>query len=114
MSETVYVWHGRGSSKQERQAALAYAKSLSSNIVELHEDDGTEEEMFWIILGEGEYGKADYWRWKAAQPWITRLWMVDSGVHRNAVRIVRRSATVPQAYFELLFRRFSRSVRSPA
>ena len=51
----------------------------AGNVIELHEDSGEEDEMFWIILGEGDYGKADYWRWKAScQPWQGRVWLVDA------------------------------------
>ena len=80
--ETFYVWHGRGSTARERQAALTYAQTLApnaSNVIELFEASNDDDEMFWIILGEGDYGKADYWRWKSeSEVWKPQLWLVDT------------------------------------
>ncbi|THG99521.1 hypothetical protein EW026_g2852 [Hermanssonia centrifuga] len=79
--QTFYVWHGRGATDVERHAALKYAQSLApsaSDIIELVEGESDEDEMFWLILGEGEYAKADYWRWKATSDhWQARIWMVN-------------------------------------
>ncbi|KAJ3532677.1 hypothetical protein NM688_g7390 [Phlebia brevispora] len=88
--ETFYVWHGRGSTVQERQAALTYARNLASqpsNVIELSEESGDDDEMFWIILGEGDYGKADYWRWKStSESWRARVWLVDTRQNDGIVR----------------------------
>jgi len=69
-----------GSTDDERSAALQYARSIAedpANVAELVE--GEEDEMFWLILGEGEYAKADYWRWKPALgPLGVRAWLVDA------------------------------------
>ncbi|KAI0029659.1 hypothetical protein K488DRAFT_55918, partial [Vararia minispora EC-137] len=62
-----YVWHGRGSLAQERAAALSYAHGLAAEgapIVELVEGESDDDEMFWMMLGEREYARADYWRWR--------------------------------------------------
>lgn len=76
------MWHGRGATAQEKQAALTYAQALAptpSSVIELSEEAGDDDEMFWIILGEGDYGKADYWRWKPnSESWRPRIWLVDS------------------------------------
>lgn len=82
------MWHGRGSTAQEKQAALTYAQALAptpSSIIELSEE-GDDDEMFWIILGEGDYGKADYWRWKSnSEPRRPRIWLVDSKADSSIV-----------------------------
>ncbi|KAI3618752.1 gelsolin repeat [Moniliophthora roreri] len=77
--DTVYVWHGRGSTDLERRAALQYGRLLSSNIVEFIQGINDEEEMFWMVLGEGEFAIADYWRWKRMSPeHDPRIWLVDA------------------------------------
>ena len=54
--------------------------------MEFSEEAGDEDEMFWIILGEGDYAKADYWQWKASHPqWRTRIWLVDADKENEAV-----------------------------
>ncbi|KAM5531859.1 hypothetical protein V8D89_014489 [Ganoderma adspersum] len=79
--ETFYVWHGCGSSAAEQRAALAYAKQLApaeENIVELTEDESQEEEMFWMMLGDGDYANADYWKWRSNELFLDpRIWVVD-------------------------------------
>lgn len=65
--DSVYVWYGRGSTSQERQAALQYAESMANGFVpptELHEGENDNDEMFWLILGDDGSAKADYWRWR--------------------------------------------------
>jgi len=68
--DCLWVWHGRGSSDMERAAALGYSKTLTSgtqkSIQEVNE--GEEDEMFWMFLGEDDYANADYWKWKALSP----------------------------------------------
>ncbi|KAI0675065.1 hypothetical protein C8Q78DRAFT_965332 [Trametes maxima] len=80
--ETYYVWHGRGSTATEQRAARKYAYGLASspgNVIELSEDESYAEEMFWMILGEGEYAKADYWQWRASASAVDpRAWVVDA------------------------------------
>ncbi|KAI0695962.1 hypothetical protein C8T65DRAFT_664443 [Cerioporus squamosus] len=80
--DTFYVWHGRGSTAAEQRAALDYAKSLApspENVVELTEEESQADEMFWMILGEGDYAKADYWKWRPTAPIADpRAWIVDA------------------------------------
>lgn len=48
-------------------------------MIELAEGSSDGDEMFWLILGEGEYAKADYWRWKpSAGSALPRAWQVDA------------------------------------
>ncbi|KIM40211.1 hypothetical protein M413DRAFT_446377 [Hebeloma cylindrosporum] len=64
---SVYVWHGRGSTVQERAAALKYTETFSVDVVspvELIEDEDDNDEMFWMILGDDTFAKADYWQWR--------------------------------------------------
>ncbi|KAJ7217929.1 hypothetical protein GGX14DRAFT_357559 [Mycena pura] len=85
--ETLYVWHGRGSPAEEREAALHYARTLTSSpeeIVILIENENDDDEMFWMALGEEvEYAKAHYWRWRPSISVSPRIWSVDAG--RNAI-----------------------------
>ena len=89
--DTLYVWHGCGSVDNERAAARDYAKALatsSSNVVELIEGQSdADDEMFWMILGEGDYARADYWKWRASSLSIhPRVWSVDVTRGADAVR----------------------------
>ncbi|KAI0633313.1 hypothetical protein C8Q77DRAFT_1057913 [Trametes polyzona] len=94
--DTYYVWHGRGSVASEQQAALKYAQSLASspqNIIELNEDESQADEMFWMVLGQGEYAKADYWQWRATAPVVDpRVWVIDT---QHSDGIVRPVTTFP-------------------
>jgi len=83
--QTFYVWYGRGSILQERQAALEYARKLAANeasVIELTEGENDSDEMFWMILGNDEYAKADYWQWRRCAAEVDpRVWRiaVDQG-----------------------------------
>jgi hypothetical protein len=85
--DTIYVWHGRGSTPPERAAALTYARSLgfadNTSINELFEGESDDDEMFWMIMGSNEYAKADYWRWRehAGNP-KPRAWRVNTEARR--------------------------------
>lgn len=60
--------------------------SVSSNIIELTEGESDDDEMFWMILGDGHYAKADYWKWRSsASTTSPRAWAVDSAKGTNAV-----------------------------
>lgn len=90
--DTLYVWHGCGSLDTERAVARDYAKALaspSSNVVELIEGQSdADDEMFWMILGEGDYARADYWKWRASSSSIyPRVWSVDVTRGADAVRL---------------------------
>jgi hypothetical protein len=78
----MYVWHGCGSMEQERHAAVTYAQGLAGKdgkVVELKEkEDDEDDEMFWMMLGEDAYARADYWRWRPQAIWEPRLLRVDS------------------------------------
>ena len=88
--DTLYVWYGRGSRQQERDAALKYAQGLAvkgSTVVQLAEGESDDDEMFWMMLGNDEYADADYWKWRPAAPERTpRLWRVDADKGKDAVR----------------------------
>jgi hypothetical protein len=87
--ETFYVWHGYASITEERKAALQYAQSLApspESIVELVEGESDQDEMFWLILGEGDYARADYWRWKSSAPTLNpRAWRVHVNRENQSV-----------------------------
>lgn len=88
--DTLFVWHGCGSTTAERTAAMAYAETLTSSpdgITVLIENENDDDEMFWMVLGEdAEYAKADYWRWRSSIEYTPRIWSVDAG-RKDAVYI---------------------------
>ncbi len=88
---TSYVWHGKGSLPRERQAALEYAQSLTtegSSLVELIEHESDDNEFFWMMLGDAGYASADYWKWRPKLATsLPRIWRVD-GSSAPYVRVV--------------------------
>lgn len=69
--ETFYVWYGSGSIQTEREAARNYALKLSHSpetVIELSEGENDDDEMFWLMLGEHEYARAEHWRWRKLLP----------------------------------------------
>lgn len=87
--DTVYLWHGRGSSAQERQTALWYAQSIMNkgvSPIELSEGENDDDEMFWMILGDEAYANAHYWRWrKKSSATDPSVWRVDSNLGSQPV-----------------------------
>lgn len=77
------MWHGCGSLPSERQAALEYARSLSgdpNSIIELNEGDNDDDEMFWMMLGDDDHAKAQYWKWRPDAVNVDpRVWIVEQG-----------------------------------
>ncbi|KAH7915180.1 hypothetical protein BJ138DRAFT_1142208 [Hygrophoropsis aurantiaca] len=78
----IYVWHGCGSTPKERQAALAYARGFAAKgatMIELVEgENDADDGMFWMILGDGDYAKADYWQWRSRSPVVDpHCWTID-------------------------------------
>lgn len=90
--DQIYVWHGRGSTPKERNAARDYAQASAvkgTSITELREgDNDVNDEMFWMVLGDsGDYAKADYWRFRnASAPCDPRCWIVDATVEGDPIR----------------------------
>ncbi|KAH9910540.1 uncharacterized protein B0H18DRAFT_1129871 [Fomitopsis serialis] len=97
---SLYVWHGCGSADAERAAACEYARALASSasVIELVEGESdADDEMFWLILGDGEYAKADYWKWKASSPSVhPRIWSVDATKEDDAIQPVPAFADHPE------------------
>jgi hypothetical protein len=86
---SIYVWHGCGSTPKEREASMEYAHMLSPDPVtpiELLEGGNDADETFWMMLGDEEFAKADYWRWRHS--WLDydpRIWRVDTTNAPNPV-----------------------------
>ncbi|CCM06207.1 uncharacterized protein FIBRA_08451 [Fibroporia radiculosa] len=82
--DTLYIWHGVGSSESERAVAREYVATItvpSSTVIELKEGENDGDEMFWMILGDGDYARADYWKWRPSlspESMITRIWCVTT------------------------------------
>jgi hypothetical protein len=83
----IYVWHGRGATEDERKVALTYGQSLtraSSGVVEFEE--GKEDEMFWMVLGDSGYANADHWKFKGQLDSLgARLHVVDCSKVKSPV-----------------------------
>jgi len=80
--EALFVWHGRGALPTERAAAQVYAKAIASEGVKPTElEEGEGDDMFWMMLDEGGYANADYWRFRNQLPPhmspSPRLWIVS-------------------------------------
>ncbi|PCH43910.1 hypothetical protein WOLCODRAFT_138664 [Wolfiporia cocos MD-104 SS10] len=99
---TFYVWYGCGSVESERRVARDYALSLASApsaVVELTEGESDDDEMFWMILGDGDYAKADYWRWRSSATQLNpRVWSVGAVKGDNAIAVVPHLATHPTVH----------------
>ncbi|KAF9565525.1 hypothetical protein CPC08DRAFT_815295 [Agrocybe pediades] len=84
---SIYIWHGCGSTDNEREAALKYVQTFSPDPITpivLVEGEDDEDEMFWMMLGNEEYAKADYWRWRRTTiDTDPKIWRVeaDDGNH---------------------------------
>lgn len=86
MLGNIYVWFGVGSVPTEREAAREYAQTLGTNIVELTQGEDDDDEMFWMVLGDEEFAKADYWRWRSAASAVDPLiWEVNASRDKDAV-----------------------------
>lgn len=79
--DTIYVWHGCGSTDAERRAATQYASRIGkeqSPAIQLLEGENDSDELFWMALGDEEFAKADYWQWRRTSPETDpRIWRVD-------------------------------------
>ena len=102
---TCYIWHGRGSLSGERQAAQGYALSLAveSSPVELVEQESDDNEMFWMMLGNDDYARADYWKWRPDLATVlSRIWRVDSSSApyvRNRLDSLSLGLTIEAAHY---------------
>ncbi|GLB37538.1 hypothetical protein LshimejAT787_0405890 [Lyophyllum shimeji] len=95
---SVYIWYGRGSTPLERKAALEYGRCLTTNLppIELTEGGNEDDEMFWMILGDGEYANADYWKWRRSSS-ITdpRIWRAKADLGKDCVALVDSISNEP-------------------
>jgi len=93
--DSVYVWYGCGSTSRERNAALQYAETMTKESVspiELYEGENDNDEMFWLILGDDGFAKADYWRWRMnlanTEPSIWRVDLASGGPFIRTVELI--------------------------
>lgn len=46
--------------------------------MELVEEESDDNEMFWMMLGDADYARADYWKWRPdLAKALPRIWRVD-------------------------------------
>ncbi|KAF8161209.1 hypothetical protein B0H34DRAFT_796031 [Crassisporium funariophilum] len=90
--DTVYVWHGCGSTSREREAAVQYAGTMAKDAVapvELIEGENDSDEMFWMILGYDDFAKADYWQWRKSFSAVDpSVWRIEYGNDNNLINPV--------------------------
>ncbi|CAE7094479.1 unnamed protein product [Rhizoctonia solani] len=64
--DAVYVWHGRGATQPEREATAAYGRMITGPEKEIEEfEEGKEDPMFFMLLGDHAWANADYWKYRA-------------------------------------------------
>jgi hypothetical protein len=52
----------------------------------LLEGETDNDEMFWMILGEDDFAKADYWKWRKVSSGIDPvIWRVEPENKQNTV-----------------------------
>ncbi|KAG8690551.1 hypothetical protein FRC11_010803 [Ceratobasidium sp. 423] len=80
--DAVYVWHGRGTTQPEREAAAAYGRMIVGPEKEIEEfDEGKEDPMFFMLLGDHAWANADYWKYRASLGKVAhrpRMFLVDA------------------------------------
>ncbi|KAH8108084.1 hypothetical protein BXZ70DRAFT_35497 [Cristinia sonorae] len=70
--ETFYVWY-----------------ATNSAVIELTEGENDDDEMFWMMLGEQEYARADYWQWRGSLTGVSpRLWRLEDRTHPVSFNLV--------------------------
>ncbi|CAE6402398.1 unnamed protein product [Rhizoctonia solani] len=80
--DAVYVWHGRGATQAEHEATAAYARTIAGPEKEIEEfDEGKEDPMFFMLLGDHAWANADYWKYRAPlgkAAYRQRMFLVDA------------------------------------
>jgi hypothetical protein len=75
---------------------MAYGRAIAPNadsIVQLTEGESDNDEMFWMILGDDDYARADYWKWRPFATEIDpRTWRVSIENRQAAVCVCFRVA----------------------
>ncbi|ELU42647.1 hypothetical protein AG1IA_03321 [Rhizoctonia solani AG-1 IA] len=80
--DAVYVWYGRGATQPEREAAAAYGRMVAGPEKEIEEyEEGKEDPMFFVLLGDDAWANADYWKYRAPLGKVAyrpRMFLVDA------------------------------------
>ncbi|CUA66742.1 Nascent polypeptide-associated complex subunit alpha, muscle-specific form [Rhizoctonia solani] len=80
--DAVYIWHGRGTTQLEREAAAAYGRLITGPEKEIEEfDEGKEDPMFFMLLGDHAWANADYWKYRAPLGKVAyrpRMFLIDA------------------------------------
>lgn len=89
--DAVYVWHGRGTTQTERESAATNARTIAGPEKDIEEfEEGKEDPMFFMLLGEDPWANADYWKYRsqlaktAVRP---RMFIVDARDKKQPVRL---------------------------
>ncbi|QRW21576.1 hypothetical protein RhiXN_06565 [Rhizoctonia solani] len=105
--DAVYVWYGRGATQPEREAAAAYGRMVAGPEKEIEEyEEGKEDPMFFVLLGDDAWANADYWKYRAPLGKVAyrpRMFLVDARDKKQPVscHIPSASKISPDAVFVL-------------
>ncbi|KAF8756941.1 hypothetical protein RHS01_03776 [Rhizoctonia solani] len=105
--DAVYVWYGRGATQPEREAAAAYGRMIAGPEKEIEEyEEGKEDPMFFVLLGDDAWANADYWKYRAPLGKVAyrpRMFLVDARDKKQPVscHIPSASKISPDAVFVL-------------
>ncbi|CEL60808.1 hypothetical protein RSOLAG1IB_04047 [Rhizoctonia solani AG-1 IB] len=105
--DAVYVWYGRGTTQYEREAAAAYGRMIAGPEKEIDEyDEGKEDPIFFVLLGDDAWANADYWKYRAALGKVAhqpRMFLIDARDKKQPVscHIPSTSKIAPDAIFVL-------------
>ncbi|CAE6513557.1 unnamed protein product [Rhizoctonia solani] len=87
--DAVYVWHGRGTTQLEREAAAAYGRMITGPEKEIEEfDEGKEDPVFFMLLGDDAWANADYWKYRAPLGKVSyrpRMFLIDARNRKQPV-----------------------------
>ncbi|CAE6417133.1 unnamed protein product [Rhizoctonia solani] len=105
--DAVYVWHGRGTTQPEREVAAAYGRMIAGPEKEIEEyDEGKEDPMFFVLLGDDAWANADYWKYRAPLGKVAyrpRMFLINARDKKQPVscHIPSASKIAPDAIFVL-------------
>lgn len=91
---TIYIWHGRGSSEDEQKVALTFAATISQKSLPMIEfNEGSEDSVFWMILGQAGYANAHHWKFRNHLDRLgARIYAIDSSKTRTPVQALPSAA----------------------
>lgn len=93
----------------ERQAAMNYAKiSSKEGVAPVELEEGEGDDTFWMMLDDGEYANASYWKFRhQSQIFSPRLWNASSGALQPVIPFSAHDLTSDRVFlFDGIFELF--------